>query len=303
MNFHTRSPLQRLQPAFAADRWVNTVPIDPDTLDGKIVLIDIWEFTCINWIRTRPYVQAWHRDYSALGLVVIGAHAPEFEFGRLADNIDRGIEYHQLTYPIAIDNEYAIWDALSNNAWPAKYLFDRRGKRAHQWTGEGDYDEIDAAIRHLLTEAQPGISLPPVSAEVAAFAAVGNPNYAGITPETYIGSSRGQPGVVTLHGTWRSALQYVELESATGEIAMPFAAAEVNLVVQPGRSGRSAVSVLVDGEPVGPARGADVGPDSIAQVDRSGMFRLVSGASDDLHLLTLVVDDPGLRAYVLTFGP
>ena len=109
-------------------------------------IVEIWEYTCINWIRTLPFVKAWNRDYGALGLVVVGVHAPEFEFGKRAENIDRAIRDHGLTYPIAIDNEFAIWRALSNDAWPAKYLFDGHGRLVKRWAGEGDYDEIESEI-------------------------------------------------------------------------------------------------------------------------------------------------------------
>ena len=109
------------QPEFKAERWVNSAPLTAAGLRGKVVLVDFWEYTCINWIRTLPYIKAWNRDYASLGLVVIGVHAPEFEFGKRAENIDRGIRDHGLTYPIAIDNQFAIWRSLGNDAWPAKY--------------------------------------------------------------------------------------------------------------------------------------------------------------------------------------
>src|SRR5919112_2644655 len=110
-------------PTLKAERWVNSGPLTAAGLRGKVVLVDVWEYTCINWIRTLPYVKAWHRDYASLGLVVIGVHAPEFEFGKSADHIDRGIRDHGLSYPIAVDNRFSIWRSLDNDAWPAKYLF------------------------------------------------------------------------------------------------------------------------------------------------------------------------------------
>jgi hypothetical protein len=137
-------------PPLSAERWVNSAPLSPPALRGKVVLLDIWEYTCINWIRTAPYVKAWHRDYASLGLVVVGVHAPEFEFGKSAEHIDRGIRDHGLTHPIAIDNRFAIWRELGNNAWPAKYLFDRQGHLVRRWVGEGRYDEMESEIRRLL---------------------------------------------------------------------------------------------------------------------------------------------------------
>ena len=290
-------------PAFTVERWVNSAPLTAAGLRGKVVLVDVWEYTCINWIRTLPYVRAWHRDYASLGLVVIGVHSPEFEFGRRAENVDRGIRDHGLTYPIAIDNEFAVWRALGNDAWPAKYLYDGQGRLVKRWVGEGRYDEIESEIRRVLAAGNPGVQLPAVSHEATEFARTGQLSYAGITNETYLGADRRPPGTVTLEGDWRSERQYVELRKGTGKIVLPFTAGEVNLVLQPGPSGSAAVTVLLDGKPIGDARGADVGADGIARFDRSGMIRLVAGASRQRHVLTLVTSDPGMRAFAFTFGP
>ncbi|MFE9692634.1 redoxin [Micromonospora sp. NPDC005806] len=289
-------------PDITVERWVNSPPLTADALHGKVVLVDIWEYTCINWIRTSPYVKAWHRDYADLGLVVVGVHAPEFEFGKRPENIDRGIRDHGLTYPVALDNDFTFWRALRNNAWPAKYLFDAEGRLVDQWIGEGSYERVESEIRRLLVAGAPGTQLPPVSPEAMAFATAGQPSYLDVTPETYVGADRGEPGSFALTGDWRSSGEYVELASGTGELALPFNAGEVNLVVDPGSSGAAAVRVLLDGQPIGDERGADVGPDAVAHLDRAAMFRLVNGASRDDHLLTLVADQPGLRAYVFTFG-
>jgi thiol-disulfide isomerase/thioredoxin len=290
-------------PAFKAERWVNSAPLTAAGLRGKVVLVDFWEYTCINWIRTLPFIKAWNRDYAAFGLVVIGVHAPEFEFGKRAENIDRGIRDHGLTYPIAIDNQFAIWRALGNDAWPAKYLFDGDGRLVKRWSGEGRYDEIESEIRRLLTAAKAGVQLPATTREATTFARTGQPSYAGITNETYVGADRREPGSVTLEGDWRTERQYIELRKGTGTIRLPFTAGEVNLVMQPGSSGTAAVTVLLDGKPVGDARGADVGADGVARFDRSGMIRLVAGAPRRSHVLTLVTTDPGVRAFSFTFGP
>jgi hypothetical protein len=290
-------------PSLRAQRWVNSAPLTSEALRGKIVLVDFWEYTCVNWIRTSPYVKEWNRIYGPLGLVVIGVHAPEFEFGKDAGNIDRGIRDHGLTYPIAIDNEFAIWRALGNDAWPAKYLYDERGRLVRRWIGEGSYDEIEREIRRLLVAEHPRSQLPAVSELAATFAKTGQLSYAGITNETYIGAERREPGKVTLRGDWHTDRQYAELKKGSGEIVIPFEAGEVNLVMQPGPSGRVAVTVLLDGTPVGDARGMDVGVDGVARFDRSGMIRLVAGAPRRRHVLTLSSSDPGVRAYVFTFGP
>ena len=290
-------------PGFKVERWVNSPPLTADMLRGKVVLVDFWEYTCINWIRTSPYVKAWNRDYADRGLAVVGVHAPEFEFGKRAENIDRGIRDHGLTYPIALDNEFATWQAFGNDAWPSKYLFDANGTLTKRWVGEGRYSNIETEIRRLLVAANPGTKLPPISPEATAFAKTGEPSYAGITGETYVGAERREPGTVTLEGNWQSSRQYLELQNGTGKIILPFTAGEVNMVMQPGASGTATVTVLLDGKPVGDARGADVGPDGVARFDRSGMIRLIARAPRGKHVLTLVSSNPGLRAYVFTFGP
>jgi hypothetical protein len=290
-------------PALKPERWVNSAPLMPDALKGKVVLVDIWEYTCVNWIRTSPFVKAWHRDYAPLGLVVIGAHAPEFDVEKQGTNIDRGIRDHGLTYPIAIDNDFAIWRALGNDAWPVKYLFDAQGKLVNRWTGEGRYDEIEAEIRRQLIAAKPSAQLPPLSPEVTAFARTGQPSYAGITGETYVGDERRVSGAVVLDGDWQSTRQYIELRKGTGQITISFTGGEANLVMQPGPSGAATVTVLLDGKPIGSVRGRDVGPDGVVRFDRLGMIRLVSGATRQRHVLTLTSSDPGLRAFVFTFGP
>ena len=290
-------------PPLDATRWVNSTPLTPEALRGKVVLVNFWEFTCINWIRTSPYVKAWNRDYAKLGLVVVGVHAPEFEFGKQPGIIDRGIRDHGLTYPIAIDNGFEIWNAFDNDAWPATYLFDAQGQLVMRWLGEGSYDQIESEIRRLLLAANPGASLPEVSPEASAFAKTGMPSYAGITGESYVGARRRERGMFKLEGDWRSDGQFVELQKGTGTLVLPFIAGEVNLVVQPGPSEKSAMKVLLDGNPIGEARGADVGSDGVARFDRSGMIRLVAGAPRKKHALTLVTSDPGVRLYVFTFGP
>jgi hypothetical protein len=145
--------------------------------------------------------------------------------------------------------------------------------------------------------------LPALTELASTFAKTGQPSYAGITSETYIGAERREPGAVTLKGEWHTDRQYVELEKGSGEIVMPFTGGEVNLVMQSGQSGQASVSVLLDGKPIGDARGADVGADGVARFDRSGMIRLVIGSQRRRHVLTLASSDSGLRAYVFTFGP
>ena len=290
-------------PAFTVERWINSAPLSPAALRGKIVLVDVWEYTCVNWIRTAPFVRAWHRDYAALGLVVVGLHAPEFEFGKRAEHIDRAVRDFGLTYPVALDNKFATWRALENNAWPAKFLFDGQGQLIKQWIGEGRYGEVEAEIRRLLVAIGKGTQLPPVSAEVTAFAKTGPPDYRGITEETYLGLDRRVSGTFSLEGDWRSEGQFVELRKGTGKIVLPFTAGEVNLVMQPSSTGNAIVAVLLDGRPIAAARGADVDAEGMARFNRAGMIRLVANAPKGRHVLTLVTSGPGVRGYAFTFGP
>jgi thiol-disulfide isomerase/thioredoxin len=291
-------------PRFVADRWVNSPPLQPEGLRGKVVLVDFWEYTCVNWIRTRPFVNAWHARYAAKGLVVIGVHTPEFEFGKRPENIDRGIRDHGLAYPIAIDNAFRTWRAFRNDAWPTKYLFDARGVLRGVYVGEGDYPAIEDEIRKLLTEGGAG-ALPPVTAEVVAYqrarAVADRPQ----SPETYLGSGRRrQDSGLALVGDWKDEGEYIEhVGAAPARIVLDFLGGEVNLVMQPGATGRAAVKVKLDGKDVGTRRGADVDEGSTARFDRSGMVRLVRGAGPGAHRLELETAERGLRAYSFTFGP
>jgi thiol-disulfide isomerase/thioredoxin len=291
-------------PRFLVDRWVNSPPLQPEGLRGKVVLVDFWEYTCVNWIRTMPFVNAWHARYARKGLVVIGVHSPEFDFGKRAENIDRGIRDHGLTYPIAIDNEFTTWTAFRNDAWPTKYLFDAQGKLRGVYIGEGDYPAIEDKIRTLLTEAGAKV-LPPLTAEVVADrrhnAVARHPQ----SPETYLGAERSREGNgVARIGDWKSEGAYIEhTGGAPARIILDFVGGEVNLVLQPGAAGNAELKVKLDGEDVGARRGGDVGEESTARFDRSGMVRLVRGAGPGAHRLELETRDDGLRAYSFTFGP
>jgi len=276
-------------PVFKVERWVNSPPLTADMLRGKVVLVDFWEYTCVNWIRTSSYVKAWNRDYADRGLVVVGVHAPEFEFGKRAENIDRGIRDHGLTYPIAIDNDFSTWTAYRNQAWPAKYLFDAQGKLSGVWLGEGEYPEIENKIRELLVRAG-ARTLPPVTAEVKAYKDL--PFDTEITPETYLGTARRESDGVARVGAWKSEAEYVEhVGDEPAKLVLDFRGGEVNLVLQPGPE-TSHLLVKLDGKDLGPTT-----------IDRSGMYRLVHDAGNRRHRLELETKDPGLRAYAFTFGP
>jgi thiol-disulfide isomerase/thioredoxin len=278
-------------PRFIADRWVNSKPLQPEDLRGKVVLVDFWEYTCVNCIRTLPFVKAWHARYAPSGLVVVGVHAPAFEFGKRAENIDRGIRDHGLTYPIAIDNDFSTWVSYRNRAWPAKYLFDAEGRLRNVWIGEGAYPEIEEKIRQLLVEAG-ARQLPERTAEVRAYRDEAGADER-ISPETYLGTARREGRSVARVGAWQSQEQYIEhVGDEPAKIVLDFVGGEVNLVLEPGRTGSARVHLSLDGKEVGDVK-----------VDHAGMYRLVRGAGPGKHRLDIETEDEGLRAYAFTFGP
>jgi thiol-disulfide isomerase/thioredoxin len=291
-------------PPFQAVGWLNSPPLTPEGLRGRVVLVDFWEYTCVNCLRTLPFVKAWHARYAPAGLVVVGIHAPEFAFGRNEPNVARGVREFDLRYPIALDSDYATWNAYHQRAWPAKYLFDAGGKLRGVWLGEGHYGEIETLVRQLLAEARPRAALPAPTEETARWDEDFSAR-AGVTPETYLGTVRRKRGTFRTEGDWLDHPESIEHRgTGVGRLILDFVAGEVNLVMTPGPSGKAVVRVLLDGVPV-PAgsRGADVGPDGVARFDRSGMIRLVAGAKKERHRLVLETRDPGLRTFAFTFGP
>jgi cytochrome c biogenesis protein CcdA/thiol-disulfide isomerase/thioredoxin len=300
------------------DRWFNTRadgPLSLDGLRGRVVLIDFWTYTCINCIRTLPYLRAWDRRYRDSGLTIVGVHTPEFAFEREADNVREAIAANRLRYPVAQDNEYATWSAWGNQYWPAKYLIDARGRVRYAHFGEGAYEETEAAIRALLAEAGRDRLGPPAEARVE----TADPEL--VTPETYLGHERaegfvpGPPrpgyGVYDAPGELRpvsfalSGAWYVGQESATAvrdaRIEARVTARKVFLVLS-SKGGRPRdVRVLLDGRPVGEAEaGEDAGGGRVT-VREERLYRLVSLPRVEDRRLTLRVP-AGVTGYAFTFG-
>jgi cytochrome c biogenesis protein CcdA/thiol-disulfide isomerase/thioredoxin len=300
------------------DRWFNTPGDRPLTLRGlrgRVVLVDFWTYTCINCIRTLPYVRAWDRRYRRDGLTIVGVHTPEFSFEKEAGNVRDAIAQNHLAYPVAQDNEYATWTAWGNQYWPAKYLIDARGRVRYAHFGEGNYRQTEDAIRALLREAGAR------RLGGMAHARVETPSRGLGTPETYLGAARAQgfapppqPGIHTyerapddlpkntfaLGGTWN-----VEDESATAlqaaRLDAEFVARRVFLVLSSRDRIARPVRVLLDGRPV-PA--ADAGLDvhgSVATIRRERLYRLISLPAVGRHRLTLKLA-PGVTGYAFTFG-
>jgi cytochrome c biogenesis protein CcdA/thiol-disulfide isomerase/thioredoxin len=300
------------------DRWFNTpgnAPLDLDGLRGRVVLVDFWTYTCINCLRTLPYLRAWDGRYREHGLTIVGVHTPEFTFEREADNVRSAIAANRLRYPVAQDNEYATWSAWGNQYWPAKYLIDARGRVRYAHFGEGAYEETEAAIRALLAEAGRDRLGPVAEARVE----TADPEL--VTPETYLGHERAEgfvpgpprPGYgiyeapdelppvrFALSGEW-----YVGQESATAVrdalIEARVTARKVFLVLS-SKGGRPRdVEVLLDGRPV---RAAEAGEDARGgrvTVREERLYRLLSLARVEDRRLTLRVP-PGVTGYAFTFG-
>jgi thiol-disulfide isomerase/thioredoxin len=309
--------------------WLQGGPLRMADLRGKPVLIDFWDYTCVNCLRTLPYVKEWHRRYGELGLTVIGVHAPEFSFARESGNVQRAGREQGIEYPIVLDNEYAIWRAYANRYWPAKYLIDGKGYLRGYHHGEGAYREMEEAIQALLRESFPEILLPGLMDPVRDDDKPGAVCYR-VTPEVYLGHARGNfgntglepdkvatyddpgkhmDGYAYLQGDWLLAAEYgARPAGAQGEslLTVPYMAKDVNLVIHPPTYGGAAtISILQDGKPL-PAEdaGADVvagGATSLVTVDAPRMYRLVSNREIDRHELTLATTSDGVALYAFTF--
>ena len=313
-----RLPRLGAAPDFTGNqRWFNTPggrPLSLKALRGKVVLVDFWTYTCINCLRTLPYLEAWDARYRRDGLVIVGVHSPEFPFEREAGNVSAAIRREGIRYPVAQDNELKTWDAWGNQYWPAEYLIDARGQVRDAHFGEGEYDRTEMNIRALLKEAghpDPGAMADPK--------ATVHPTREA-TPETYLGVARAerfdppplqgthtyaQPSKLAtshfaLSGTWDES---AVAATARGGAAIHAAIVgkDAYLVLSPPPRGTGEVTVLLDGHPIAANRaGADV-RHGVVRVDRQRLYHLVSAPTGERHQLTLRVA-PGVQAYAFTFG-
>jgi thiol-disulfide isomerase/thioredoxin len=288
-----------------ATGWINTEPLTPESLRGRPVLVEFWTFTCINWIRTLPYVRSWHEKYQDNGLVVLGVHTPEFEVERSVENVRRAAEEMRIDYPIAVDSDYAVWRAFGNNYWPAMYFADAEGRIRHHRFGEGEYDYSEIVIQLLLADVGAG----GVSRELVAVDARGVEAPADWdaleSPETYIGYERGGSFASrALDGDWRVEREAATLNGPGGRIALRFHARDLHLVMAPAPDGMPVrFRVLLDGEPPGAAHGLDIdehGEGSVAEPRLHQLIRQRAPVIDRTFEITFL--DPGVRAYVFTFG-
>jgi thiol-disulfide isomerase/thioredoxin len=323
-----RLPVEGELPSFdGATGWLNSPPLTPDSLRGKVVLVGFWTYTCVNWLRQLPYLRAWAEKYSGHGLVVIGVHTPEFGFEHNLDNVRRAVQDMRIDYPVATDNNYAVWRAFDNNYWPALYFADAQGNIRHHHYGEGEYRQSEMVIQQLLAEAgfsgfdMDIVSVDPAGLEVPAdWGSLRSPeNYTGYErtenfaspggavpgkPHPYAFPAELRPNEWALAGDWTMEEGAATLNAVDGQITNRFHARDLNLVMGPAAPG-SAVRfrVLIDGQPPGGAHGADVDGEGDGTVREQRLYQLIRqhGPIAD-HIAEITFLDSAVQAYSFTFG-
>jgi thiol-disulfide isomerase/thioredoxin len=323
-----RSPIEgELSSLSSATEWLNSPPLTAASLRGKIVLIDFWTYTCINWLRSLPYVRAWAEKYTDQGLVVIGVHSPEFAFEKDSDNVRRAAQDMRLAYPIAIDNDYAIWRAFKNQYWPALYLVDAQGRIRHHQFGEGAYEQAEEIIQQLLAEAGAGgighdlVSVDARGVEAAAdWASLKSPeNYVGYerterfaspggailgTRRVYAAPAQLRLNYWALSGNWTVEKQATVLNEPNGRIVYHFYARDLHLVMGPTTRGTPVrFRVRIDGQPPGAAHGTDVddqGNGTVVEQRLHQLIRQSKPVADRQFEIEFL--DPGVAVYAFTFG-
>jgi cytochrome c biogenesis protein CcdA/thiol-disulfide isomerase/thioredoxin len=317
-----RGPLPELAGATA---WINTQPLAKSDLKGKVVLIDFWTYSCINCLRTLPYVKTWYEKYKADGLVVVGIHSPEFAFEKSLTNVQAAVTDLGITYPVALDNDYEIWHAFSNRYWPAHYFVDRNGEiRAHHF-GEGNYDESENTIRELLAENGHTLSADDsIQTQKSKISAL--PLSSGSrSPETYLGFDRAEnfvsltekindvpvdylaastlkPNQWTIQGQWVISEEKISLKKPKGKIKFQFLGKGLHLVLGSAKPVR--FKVLLDGKAPGENHGLDIDKNGFGKVDSQRLYQLIQQKSDvnTDHLFEIEFLDEDVDAYAFTFG-
>ena len=322
-------PVEGMMPSFeGANGWLNSQPLTPSALRGKVVVVQFWTYTCINWLRTQAHFRAWGQRYRDQGLVTIGVHTPEFKFEHDLDNVRWAVEARKIDYPVAVDNDFKVWRAFANNYWPALYFVDVEGRIRHHRFGEGDYERSEMVIRQLLTEAgvealRPGLaSVQPNADEVQAdWENLGSPeSYLGYDqatgfdpdgggsawdkPHTYAAPERLRLNHWGLIGKWTVRSDASALNGPNGLIAYQFRARDVNLVMGPVTRGATVrFRVLLDGESAGPAHGADIDATGKGTVVQQRMYQLIrQPGSIRERRFEIEFLDGGAEAFCLTFG-
>jgi thiol-disulfide isomerase/thioredoxin len=279
-----------------ATGWLNSEPLETADLRGRVVLVDFWTLTCINWLRTEPYIRAWSRAYWEDGLLVLGVHTPEFSFEHEIERVRKATREREIDYAVAVDNDYAVWSAFDNHYWPALYFVDADGIIRDQHFGEGRYEQSERLIQRLL-----GVERELVSVEGRGVEAEADWEHL-LTPETYLGYERRERRVA-LAGQWTVGPENVVLDEAPGSIAYRFHARDAHLVLSPGGREPIPFRLLLDGEAPGPSRGVDVDEDGNGLLRDGRLYQLVR-QHDSVRERTLEISflEPGAEAYVFTFG-
>ena len=317
----------RLASFSGATGWLNSQPLTPESLRGRVVLVDFWTYTCVNWLRTLPYVRAWAAKYTDAGLTIVGVHTPEFGFERNLDNVVAAVRDFGVQFPVALDNEYGVWQAFANHFWPAVFLADAEGRIRFHHFGEGEYGMTEMVIQQLLVDAgaqgidQDLVDVDPVGLEVAAdWRTLQSPEtYTGYRqstgfaqdevarfdqPHAYLAPGRLPLNSWALDGTWTVAGHAAVLTEAGGRIAFQFHARDLNLVMGPATQGASIrFRVFLDGQVVTDAHGTDVGSDGGGTVDRQRTYQLIRqhGSIADRRC-EIEFLDAGVEPYCFTFG-
>ena len=307
--------------------WLNSPPLSGESLRGKVVLIDFWTYSCINCLRTLPYVEGWAAKYKDAGLVVIGVHTPEFAFEKDRANVEKAVHDLKVTYPVAIDSDYRIWQAFNNEYWPAHYFIDGKGRIRYHHFGEGEYDESERVIQELLRE-NGAKSLSAAGIDVSAAGAEAAPDNADIrSPETYIGYRRAEhfasvekiaqdsPKTYAarprlslnqwaLSGSWKVGDESAVLQSALGKIVFRFHARDLHLVLGPTKDGKPVRFVVkLDGTPPGEDHGSDTDANGVGTVQEHRLYQLIrqKGTVED-RTFEIEFLEPGVQAFAFTFG-
>jgi thiol-disulfide isomerase/thioredoxin len=288
--------------------WLNSEPLTAAGLRGRVVLVDFWTYSCVNWLRTLPYVRAWAERYAERGLVVVGVHAPEFGFEHDLANVRHAAAELDVGYPIVIDNGFAIWQAFGNRYWPAVYLVDRDGRVRFHHFGEEAYEETERAIQQQL-----GVDDALVDVDAGGLSVPADWDSLR-SPETYLGYARGDGSADVsadelalnqwaLDGGWTVGEESAVLDTAGGSLAYRFEGRDLNLVLAPADGGAARFVVRLDGQPPGDDHGLDTDASGSGAVDEPRMYQLVrqSGPSRQ-RTFAIEFLDPGVRAYVFTFG-
>ena len=317
----------RLPPLGGATGWLNSQLLTAADLRGKVVLIDFGTYTCINWLRSLPPVRGWARKYEEQGLVVIGVHTPEFRFEKDVDNVRRAVKDMKIDFPIAIDNDHAIWHAFENQYWPALYVIDAQGRIRHHQFGEGEYEEAERIIQQLLGEAGFG-GIGDRLAAVDARGVEAEADWADLkSPENYLGHERTEnfvsPGGAVLDksrvyaaparvklndwalsGAWTVKKDAIVLNKVSGRIAYRFHARDLHLVMGPAVRGAAVrFRVLIDGQPPGAAHGTDVDDQGNGTVAEQRLYQLIRQPNPVVdRQFEIEFLDPGVEAFAFTFG-